>query len=102
MTAEDLHDHHLPKLWKDSEVCVMECSGLPPSRCPRCKSKFTPAATEKAIEPAAPRPWYKDPILQFAVGFPLLAVICFAGYLLFERSKSQLRSASRLVEDRRR
>jgi hypothetical protein len=66
---------------------------VPPAvRCPQCKAKFAPVSNEEPGTPAASKPWYKDPILQFAMAFPTVVLICFASYLLYQQSKTQFRN----------
>jgi hypothetical protein len=60
-------------------------------RCPQCKVKFSPVVNEEIEEAPTSKAWYKDPILQFAVAFPTVALICFGFYLIYQRSKSQFR-----------
>ena len=59
---------------------LQNTASIPASiRCPQCKTTFAPAQEEPESSP--PRPWYKDPILQFAIAFPIVALSLFGGYL---------------------
>jgi len=62
-------------------------------RCPRCRTSFSPVLDEAPHTPEepAPRPWYKDPILQFAVAVPAVAVVGLGCYLFYQHSKARAR-----------
>src|SRR5262249_40358031 len=57
----------------------------------RSVSPAAPFPKNTAAAPQRARPWYRDPILQFAVAFPLVAALAMGAYLLRERAKASFR-----------
>ena len=69
-------------------------------RCPGCKSAFKPgvnSATGASPQKGSVKPpattsnqadglWYQDPFWRFVIGFPVLVLSCFAGYIKYQQS----------------
>jgi hypothetical protein len=70
-------------------------------RCPECRTVFAPSPSddweeEPGDDPSATadppgKPWYRDPILQFAVAVPLIAALAMGAYLYRKQSRERFR-----------
>jgi hypothetical protein len=68
-------------------------------RCPKCRTVFVHESTddrEDAADAESPtpgdsqaKPWYKDPILQFAMAFPLIAALAMGVYFFREWARTR-------------